>query len=469
MSHDSNHQTVMPKKLAQALIEAGMKHFDMGGSLLGDMGNASMAQSANNARLAPQGQQAPAGGAQVKAQGLGAQNTGTSANIASATGLPNTPLAQFMSGIAEGTMNQYQANAPDITRQDFQTKLADLQNRSDSIYGQQYNLAQTLMNQSNGQGPNPALAQLNQTTGQNAQMQGALMASQRGANANPALMARQAAMQGANVQQQAAGQAATMRAQQQLAAQQQLGAQQQAMAGNTLGYQNMLQQGQAAQNNVITQGEMGAQNINANVAGQNSQQKGSMLGGLLGGGSAGGALASIFYKGGQVPKMDLGGPMPDYMPTLIPYQNFSTAAANGTKGSSGGGKKSSPSEQSYVGTAQPWESGGGLAGGPGDTEGMGLGAAPVYASKGGQIPLKSYLAGGGVPGKAKIKGNSEKNDTQPALLSPGEIVLPRSVTEAPDMEKKAIEFLRHIKGKKAGYEKVAEAKKKAKGDDNGNS
>lgn len=37
--------------------------------------------------------------------------------------------------------------------------------------------------------------------------------------------------------------------------------------------------------------------------------------------------------------------------------------------------------------------------------------------------------GGIVPGQAKTKGDSEKNDTVPALLSPGEIVVPRSIVK----------------------------------------
>ena len=35
--------------------------------------------------------------------------------------------------------------------------------------------------------------------------------------------------------------------------------------------------------------------------------------------------------------------------------------------------------------------------------------------------------GGHVGGKAKVEGDSEENDTVPALLSPGELVIPRSV------------------------------------------
>lgn len=43
--------------------------------------------------------------------------------------------------------------------------------------------------------------------------------------------------------------------------------------------------------------------------------------------------------------------------------------------------------------------------------------------------LGLFNEGGVIPGKAKVKGDSEKNDTVPALLSPGEIVIPRTVVE----------------------------------------
>ncbi len=70
----------------------------------------------------------------------------------------------------------------------------------------------------NGTGPNVAQAQLNQATGANVANQAAMMAGQRGANQNVGMLARQAAQQGAATQQQAAGQAATLQAQQQQAA-----------------------------------------------------------------------------------------------------------------------------------------------------------------------------------------------------------------------------------------------------------
>lgn len=67
-------------------------------------------------------------------------------------------------------------------------------------------------------------------------------------------------------------------------------------------------------------------------------------------------------------------------------------------------------------------------------------AAPMQARGG--------LAGHQVPGKAKYKGDTRSNDTVPALLSPGEIVLPRSVAQDEDAPDKAKKFVAAIKKQK---------------------
>ncbi len=137
-----------------------------------------------------------------------------------------------------GTSNNFQASMANLTpgtntdqlntayqgaqsglgqQQDFVNAL-NAQNgigNQSSVFAQQQGLANQLGERAAGGGPNPALAQFQNATGQNIAQQAALMGSQRGASANPGMMARQAAMQGANIQQQAAGQAAVQQAQQQ--------------------------------------------------------------------------------------------------------------------------------------------------------------------------------------------------------------------------------------------------------------
>lgn len=55
-----------------------------------------------------------------------------------------------------------------------------------------------------------------------------------------------------------------------------------------------------------------------------------------------------------------------------------------------------------------------------------------------------------VPGKAAVSGDSPKNDTVPAMLSPGEVVIPRSIAQAEDAPEKAAEFVRAIRRSKGG-------------------
>ena len=73
----------------------------------------------------------------------------------------------------------------------------------------------------------------------------------------------------------------------------------------------------------------------------------------------------------------------------------------------------------------------------------GAGAALLMA-KGGRAPdpgFKSFLAGGHVPGTAAVPGDSTQNDTVKAMLSPGEIVIPRSLVHNPEKAKAFIEAI----------------------------
>ncbi len=134
-----------------------------------------------------------------------------------------------------------------------------------AVFGQQQALANQLQGVANGTGPNPAMAQLAQTTGQNIAQQGALQAGQRGSSANAGLMARNIAQQGGQLQQQAVGQGATMAAQQQLAGMQQL-QNQQASMGNLANTQvGQQQSGIAALNQNALQGQANLLNIQGNM------------------------------------------------------------------------------------------------------------------------------------------------------------------------------------------------------------
>ena len=340
-----NQKTLMSRSLAQALMESSMQHFD-----------------------------------------------------------PDDPAVQhkslggFISGLMGGQAEKSQAQSDygGIIDQSGKNAMEGY-GQSKGIMGQQQNLANMLMEQAQGGGPNPAQLALNQTTGQNINQQAALMAGQRGASANPALLARQAAMLGSNVQQQAAGQGALMQAQQQLAARQQLAGQQAAMQQANLGQQNamgsMFGTAGGLQNN---QNELNSKIDLANAAAAQSASGGLMQG-----------LGTGFAKLGGWDKLKgmtaaHGGVIPDHLSHVQEiYGKFSS------------------------------------------------GGSPAYSG--------GYY----VPGQAQFQGDSEKNDTVPAMLSPGEIVIPRTIAQSDDAPRRAAEFIRHLdkQDTQKGYKKVLASKK----------
>ncbi len=84
--------------------------------------------------------------------------------------------------------------------------------------------------------------------------------------------------------------------------------------------------------------------------------------------------------------------------------------------------------------------------------GASLGAAAATGGKGGAV---KSARGGLIPGKAARAGDHEDNDTVPALLSPGEIVVPRSIVQAEDAPERAAAFVEAIKKtKKSGGPKT---------------
>lgn len=348
-----------------------------------------------------------------------------------------------------------------------------------------------------GQGPNPALAQLNQTTGQNTANQAALMAGQRGASQNAGLIARQAAQQGAANQQQAAGQAATMEAQQQIAARQALQAQQAQMVGQQAGATNA-QTGSALQQQLgLNQTAAGLQ---ANVNQANTAMAGNTMGlmsgivsPLAGGASSGAASAAMAAaEGGKVnelPKMADGGsagPQSEFGQYLLsnstPQQTLSTMTSQNQKNNlfNAAYNLTAPTTTAptTTGTATPWETGGEMAGGPNDTmsnaaptsPGAGVDTDRETAAEGGMMaeggkvpalvsPGEVYLkphevekvkkganpmkTGEKIPGKPKVGGavNSYANDTVRKTLDEGGIVIPRSITQGPNAHWNAMKFV----------------------------
>lgn len=423
---------------------------------------------------------------------IGAQQQGLASQMAAANGVGNQSAAmQNQAGL-----NSQLASANGVGTQN--SAIQGLQGTA----GMYQNIAQ-------GRGPNPAQAMLNQSTGQNVANQAALMAGQRGAGANVGLMARQAAQQGANTQQQAVGQGATMQANQQLnalqgltGAQQAIGGlgstqvgmqqagigQQGALAGQQIAQQQAQQQAMANQANAVAgqqiagtsantqanlsnqqqmQNALGATN-NAVVSAQNNvnaansgiantslqgQQKfvSGMTDKLMSGTIMGGGGAPAGAHGGRVIKMALGGDPAQSTGPTSSFGQFLTnspapSAAQDADPSLFQGKppleadKKKSSAPKLPGPAGDMMAGPDAAGGIGEAAPLLMMAAEGgLASTGGHVDAKK-------PSQKAVKsGDSYSNDKVPAMLSEGEIVLPRSVTQSEDPVMAAAEFVRSQK------------------------
>lgn len=462
---------------------------------------------------------------------------GLASTVGSMVGIGGSAAAQGMNWapnatpiLAPVTSDQatqaYQQSQQGIANQQAFLNALQAQNGI-SNQSQVYNQLQGV---ANGTGPNPAQAMLSQATGANTANQAALMAGQRGAGQNVGLIARQAAQQGAANQQNAAGQAATMQANQSLGALNQLGSlssqqvgQQAAATGALTGAQQSEQQllyGQIAnQNSANVQQQMGLNQ--ANLAQSQAGAKAQM--GLLQGAATGLAMA----KGGAVPHYASGawvqdGPtvggapdpaiwaskpsslpqvqQPSGAPTAPPTPTKfakATATALGNQDSNANDPyKSENSAGQAIGTGigkglsglggsikglfggSPSASQSGYQADPATMANLDWGKAPsmdinpnaangdwANLAKGGAVPAMvspgevylspekvdkvaegkaSPLDGEKIKGKAKVKGDSLKNDTVPKTLEEGGIVLPRSVTESKHPHWAAHKFVQQI-------------------------
>lgn len=415
-------------------------------------------------------------GGTVTTQGAPLLNQNDNNNVVSGTGgSANTTSGGIIGQVGDflGTTDKFQAGSANIqagTNQgqlnnaytNVQQGLANQGQLVNTIQPQaaqgvntQNNLTNQLTQRANGQGPNPALNQLNQATANNTANQAALMASQRGASANPGLIARQAAMQGAANQQTAAGQAATLESQQQIAAQNQLqnlAATQVNQAGQVVNNENQMQQGEqgilqnanTAANNAAVNMQSNVNNANAQTAAANQNNSNGLVGGLAKG--LGSALGFSFAEGGEVPseteaddqkeKYASGGPVSMVGDFISGANNVSTGQLNGVSGPDmpkftgmghydyqGKTKKedSKPTGKVNDDVFQKASQGSLGVGTPAAAEPdlLGVGSlAPEVAETGagssllGLAPLAAGLAKGGKAGKSV-----------PAMVSPGEIYL----------------------------------------------
>lgn len=313
----------------------------------------------------------------------------------------------------------------------------------DPNFMSQQNLAQLLEQQTRGQGPNPAAAMLQQAQNQNSAQAAQSYSANRSLNAG--LAARNASNQQAFGNQQAANQASILRQNQQLSAQGQLGG----LYGQ-IGNQAI--QGMGAQNQAFNQ----ANAINAGVSAGNQQAAQGIVGGLLG--ASGQALAAgggggkahggmIGYADGGLTMPEFGSQFSSSGPTLMDSPAFSSAGSGSPAGSGNQNAAMGKAPMSNLNFGNPvnalmsFESMGRYA--AGGMAGPKSFVARHLKSQG--MPMKM---GGGVPGSASVPGDSYQNDTVKAVLSPGEIVIPRSVVNAKDAPDKARAFVAAVLAKK---------------------
>lgn len=303
-------------------------------------------------------------------------------------GFVGSAIGAVTGALGGGGGGGFQAEAPKLIEhnylQDLGNALTPLTNGLSSATNtgtRQKSLADMLEEQSRGGGPSVAQNQLQAATDRTGQQAAGLIASQRGLN--PALAARQVLQQQASANQAAANQSAQLRAQEMLNARQLLG---------------------------------------QNLASQRSQDIGQY--------QAAGDVANVIG-------------------TLQNNQN-----ANRNNGASAANQTNA--QMAGTSASMGKDLLGGIAGGISTAlPGIGKMISPLFASKppaansaGGNFGGGSTMVaaqGGKVPGQPEVSGDSPKNDKVPAWLSPGEIVIPRSIAHDPDA---ARDFVAKVNAKK---------------------
>ena len=328
------------------------------------------------------------GGIAQNSVGPGAvQSGGTSTNtqgiggISSALGM-NAQSANINSGTNQAQLgNAYTGTQNAINSQIGLTNTLNPQ--AATGVGNQNAVAQQELAMTQGAGPNPAQNQLAQATGTNVANQAALMAGQRGASGNVGLAARNIGQQGATTQEQAAGQAATLQAQQQIAAQQNLANLSNQQIAQTQGANTALSTAQQNEQNILQNANTSYNNaavgMQSNINSNNASTNSNILGGITSGLSSGLSAVGL-AKGGEVNahskhKLDFVHKM-----THLGLKHFDEG---GDVGSYTQSEPSSGPSVAPAGTQAPIQWGGGGGGGKG---GGGGGLAMLAAlSDGGEV------------------------------------------------------------------------------------
>lgn len=313
---------------------------------------------------------------------------------------------------------------------------------SNQARGQQQDFITALKSQIAGTA-GPSIAELQQQHGlaQAQKQMAGNMASARGIN--PALASRNAAQANAGMAGNLLGQTGMLRAQEHAGNQNQLAQALMGMRGQDLTQAQTGQQGAAALGGLQNQ----QQALSANIGQKNAEFGQGILGGLVGGAGKAGMMAAMGWHGGEVNGYDAGGIVPP--DTMSAGDQFIKALAEshsshdynkdfdmsdiqmkGKPGTSEGYNVLQESGQLGMGPTAP-----------GSAFGTGSFTSGIPGAMG-----PSYQDGGYVPGESEVDGDSPRNDKVHALLSPGEIIIPRSA--AKDVES-AHDFIEALMKKRA--------------------
>lgn len=171
----------------------------------------------------------------------------------------------------------------------------------------------------------------------------------------------------------------------------------------------------------------------------------AIFGGAMGKGAPG------MYDGGMVPGYADGGMVDPFFAQQLQLINQPFHMQTAPLKSMNFAKLKKPADP------MPTKQGPIVAGGAGDNVGMPAKVGGEYVPmQPGEDPFKGLVPemkvgmrdpmlaaqGGKVPGRAEVDADSPKNDTVPAMLSPGEIVIPRSVVDkGPDAAKRFVKAI----------------------------
>lgn len=292
-----------------------------------------------------------------------------------------------------------------------------------------------------GRGPSPAAAMYQKQAEDIGNREAGLMRSARGIS--PGTAARTAGEMGAEAMRQASAGSAIMQQQQQLDAQRRLAELSAAAARQNTGIEGQLVGG-------IMQGAGGV------LAGPLGAWAGRALApavtGGYGGDTASGGDWYMQHAGAgmadggtvQPPEKPVERPLPDVAPPWYEGETAKKEHAQKAAEEAAPVEAAPTTHKATGGTISMYDY-------------LGLNK-PAHLARGG-MPV--FMSDGTVPGKAEVAGDSEKNDVVDAKLSPGEIVIPRSIAKSPNAPEEAAAFVAHLMRRQGnGYAGVLKARGK---------